>query len=103
MTFLKTQYRLTRPLTSNDGERINRLRTVCGIRDLAFDSESFTITYDASRLHQAAVLAAVRAAGIPAEPLRPIPLGAFDHTGEFRDFTWPTQGLSLVNRYPAQK
>jgi len=44
------------------------------------------------------VLAAVRGVGIPAQPQEPIPLGGFDHTGEFRDFAWPTTGVHPVNQ-----
>ena len=57
-----------------------------------------TVEYDASRIHEAEVLASVRGMGIPVEPLQPIPLGGFDYTGEFRDFAWPTEGLSPVNQ-----
>ena len=103
MTFLKTKYRLTRSLIPRDWERLNQFSTVYGIRGLSLAGENLTIDYDASRIHAAAVLAAVRATGIPVEPLRPIPPGAFDYAGEFRDFTWPTQGLSPANQKPGQK
>jgi hypothetical protein len=103
MTFLKTQYRLARAVTLREWERLNRLCTVYGVRGLAVDGEVLSVDYDASRIHEAAVLAAVRATGFPAEPLRPMPPGAFDYTGEFHDFAWSTSGLSSVNRNPAQK
>jgi len=32
------------------------------------------------------------------QPLKPIPPGGFDYTGEFKDFAWPTTGMSPVNR-----
>ncbi len=49
-------------------------------------------------VHEAEVLAQVRAAGVPVEPFQPISMGGFDYTGEFRDFAWPLQGLSPVNQ-----
>jgi len=85
-TFLKTRYRLTRPFTPKELERLNQFSTVYGSRGLSLEGQNLTIDYDASRIHAAAVLAAVRAAGLPVEPLQPIPSGAFDYTGEFRDF-----------------
>ncbi len=98
MTFLKTRYRLTRPFTPRELERLNQFSTLYGIRGLSFEGQNLTIDYDASRLHAAAVLAAVRAIGVPVEPLQPILPGAFDYTGEFREFTWPTEGLSPANQ-----
>ena len=98
MTFLTTKYRLTRSLTPRDLVRLKQFSTVYGIRGLALEGQNLTIDYDASRIHEAAVLAAVRATGIPVEPLRPIPPGAFDYTGEFRDFAWPAEGLSPANQ-----
>ena len=103
MTFLKTKYRLTRPFTPKELERLNQFSTVYGIRGLSLEGQNLTIDYDASRLHEAAVLAAVRATGVPVEPLQPIPPGAFDYTGEFRDFTWPTEGLSPANQKLGQR
>jgi len=103
MTFLKTKYRLTRPFTPKDLERLNQFSTVYGIRGLSLEGQNLTIDYDASRLHEATVLAAVRATGLPVELLRPIPSGAFDYTGEFRDFAWPTEGLSPANQKLGQK
>ena len=103
MTFLKTRYRLTRPLTPKELERLNQFSTLYGIRGLSLEGQSLTIDYDASRLHAAAVLAAVRATGVPVEPLQPILPGAFDYTGEFRDFAWTSEGLSPANQKLGQK
>ncbi len=97
MTFLLTRYRLTRPLDMKDYARLGNLSTVYGIRSLDVDGDHLLVEYDASRLHEAEVLSAVRKAGIPAAPLQPIPPGGFDHTGEFKDFAWPVEGLSPVN------
>jgi len=98
MTFLKTRYKLKKELTPEELEHLARLSTVYGIRGLSFEGQDLIVEYDASRIHEAEALAQVRGTGIPAEPLLPIPLGGFDHTGEFRDFAWPTQGLSPVNQ-----
>ena len=98
MTFLTTRYHLKRNLNAKDFERLHGLSTVYGIRGLSFDGPLLVLEYDASRIHEAEVLAQVRQAGIPVEPERPIAPGAFDYTGEFRDFAWPTQGLSPTNR-----
>jgi hypothetical protein len=100
MTFLTTRYRLTRELTPPELEHLARLSTTYGIRGLDFEGSDLVVEYDASRIHEAEVLAAVRRAGIPVAPLEPIPLGGFDRTGEFRDYAWPTTGLSPVNRKP---
>jgi hypothetical protein len=86
MTFLKTHYRLTRSLTPQELDRLNQLSTLYGIRGLAIEGQYLIIDYDASRIHEAALLAAVRRTGIPVEPPQPIPPGAFDYTGESRDF-----------------
>ncbi len=98
MTFSTTKLRLNRPLTPQDLQHLSRLTTLYGIRNLAIDGQILTATYDASRIHEAEVAAEVRKAGIPAEALQPIPPGGFDTTGEFRDFVWPTQGLSPANQ-----
>ena len=98
MTFLNTRYRLARPLTSGDCERLNTLLTVYGIRGLDVQGEDLVVEYDASRLHEAEVLAAARNAGIALLPQKPIPLGGFDYTGEFTDHSWPIEGLSPVNK-----
>ncbi len=98
MTFLKTRYKLKKELAPKDFENLSRLSTVYGIRGLTFEGQDLIVEYDASRIHEAEVLASVRGTGIPAEPLQPIPPGGFDHTGEFHDFAWPTQGLSPVNQ-----
>ncbi len=98
MTFLNTRYRLTRTLSTKDYDRLNALFTVYGIRGLDIQGNDLVVEYDASRIHEAEVLAAVRNAGIAVLPQKPIPAGGFDYTGEFTDFSWPVQGLSPVNR-----
>jgi hypothetical protein len=98
MTFLKTLYKVNKELISSDYERLANLSTVYGIRGLDFEGQDLIIEYDASRIHEAEVLVKVRSTGVPVEPLTPIPAGAFDHTGEFRDFAWPTAGLSPANQ-----
>jgi hypothetical protein len=98
MTFLTTRYHLKRNLGTKDFQRLNHLSTVYGIRGLSIDGLELAIEYDASRIHEAEVLAQVRRTGIAVEPGQPITPGSFDYTGEFRDFAWPTQGLSPTNR-----
>ncbi len=98
MTFLKTRFNLKKELTTKDFERLSGLSTVYGIRGLSFEGQDLIVEYDASRIHEAEVLARVRSTGIPVEPLQPIPAGGFDYTGEFHDFAWPTEGLSPVNQ-----
>jgi hypothetical protein len=98
MTFLSTRYRLAGPLTTKDYDRLNTLLTVYGIRGLDIEGNDLVVEYDASRIHEAEVLAAVRKAGIAVLPQKPIPAGGFDYTGEFTDFSWPIQGLSPVNQ-----
>jgi hypothetical protein len=98
MTFLTTRFRLTRALTSKDFERLRGLSTLYGIRKLSLEETVLVVEYDASRSHEAEVLAQVRRAGIAVEPEQPIAAGSFDYSGEFKDFAWPTQGLSPVNR-----
>ncbi len=98
MTFLTTKFRLKRPLTTTGMQRLGRVTTVYGIRNLGIEDQVLTVTYDASRIHEAEVAAEVRKAGIAVETIQPIPLGGFDYTGEFRDFAWPTQGLSPANQ-----
>ena len=98
MTFLKTRCSLKRPLQSKDYAPISRLSTVYGIRGLSFEGNDLIVEYDASRMHEAEVLAQVRATGIPVDPPQPIPAGGFDSTGEFRDFAWPIEGLSPANQ-----
>lgn len=98
MTFLKTLLKVKKELTPGDFEHLSRLSTVYGIRALDFNGDNLIVEYDASRMHEAEVLAQVRGTGIPVESLQPIAPGGFDHTGEFRDFTWPTQGLSPANQ-----
>jgi hypothetical protein len=98
MTFLKTRYKVKRELTTVDLEHLSGLSTVYGIRGLSFEDQDLLVEYDASRIHEAEVLAKVRGTGVPVEPLQPIAPGGFDHTGEFRDFAWPTEGLSPANQ-----
>ena len=98
MTFLTTRYQLKANLTPKDYERFHSLYTVYGIRGLSIDGQLLVVEYDASRIHEAEVLAHVRSAGVAVEPQRPLPPGGFDYSGEFRDFAWPTQGLSPVNQ-----
>jgi len=98
MTFLDTRFRLTRELTTEEIERVSSLSTIYGIRGIDFRDHHLVIEYDASRIHEAEVLAAVRRAGLPVEAEKPIPLGGFNYTGEFKDYAWPTSGLSPVNQ-----
>lgn len=98
MTFLNTRYRLARSLTTEELERLSSLSALYGIRRIDFEGDDLVIEYDASRIHEAEVLAAVCGMGVPAAAAKPIPLGGFDHTGEFKDYAWPTSGLSPVNQ-----
>jgi hypothetical protein len=98
MTFLKTRFGLKKELSNHDLEKLSRLSTVYGFRGLSFEGQDLIVDYDASRIHEAEVLAQVRATGIPVEPLQTIPQGGFDYTGEFRDYAWPMKGLSPVNQ-----
>jgi len=98
MTFLNTRYRLTKPLMPRELEGLARLSTVYGIRRLSLEGPVLLVEYDASRLHEAEVLAAVRSAGLKVWPAKPIPAGAFDYTGAFQDFAWPTHGLSPASQ-----
>ncbi len=98
MTFLKTRFSLKKELTTKDLENLSQLSTVYGFRELSFEGQELVVEYDASRVHEAEVLARVRCTGVPVEPLQPIPQGGFDYTGEFRDYAWPMEGLSPVNQ-----
>lgn len=98
MTFLTTRYHLERNLNAKDYESLRGLTTVYGIRGLSIDGPFLEIEYDASRIHEAEVLAHVRQAGIPVDPEKPIEAGSFDSTGEFKDFAWPMEGLSPANK-----
>jgi len=98
MTFLTTRYHLKQDLAPKDFERLRGLSTFYGIRGISFDGPLLVIEYDASRIHEAEVLGLVRRTGIAVEPDKPIAAGSFDHTGEFRDFDWPIQGLSPANQ-----
>jgi hypothetical protein len=85
-------------LTLRDFERLRSLSTIYGIRGVSVEGQFLSLEYDASRIHEAEVLAEVCRAGIAVEPERPMPSGGFDYTGEFKDFAWPTQGLSPANQ-----
>jgi len=98
MTFLTTRYQLKQELTPRDFVRLHGLSTVYGIRGISFDGPVLIVEYDASRLHEAEVLAQVRKTGIAIEPEKPIAAGGFDYTGEFKDFAWPIEGLSPANK-----
>jgi hypothetical protein len=98
MTFLKTRFRLTRNLDNKDLGIFGHLAAVYGIRGLAIDGDDLVVDYDASRVHEAEVLSTVRRFGLPVAPAQPIPAGAYDYTGEFKDFAWPTTGLSPANQ-----
>jgi len=98
MTFLNTRYRVARPLNRKELESLSRLSTLYGIRTLHIENQNLVVEYDASRIYEAEVLSAVRQAGVSVLPEKPIPSGGFDYTGEFKDFAWPTQGLSPVNQ-----
>ena len=98
MTFLTTRFQLKQNLPPEDFARLHRLSTVYGIRGLFIEGQLLEIEYDASRFHEAEVLDQVRRVGIAVEPEKAIAPGAFDYTGEFRDFAWPTEGLSPANQ-----
>jgi hypothetical protein len=76
---------------TKDYERLTTVLTVYGIRALDVQGEDLVVEYDASRLHEAEVLAALRRAGIRLVPQKPVPAGGFDYTGEF-------QGLFKADR-----
>ena len=98
MTFLTTRYKSVKPPKPRDYERLSRLSTVYGIRSISIEGQDLVVEYDASRIHEAEVLGAIRRLGLGVEPLQPIPPGGFDYTGEFKDFAWPTTGISAVNK-----
>jgi len=97
MTFLNTRYKLLRELTPAELRRLGNVATVYGIRGFSFEGNELAVEYDASRIHEAEVLNAIRSAAIPVAAEKPIALGSFDYRGEFKDFAWPTTGLSPVN------
>jgi len=97
MTFLVTRFNLKQEPTPKELDRLARLSTVYGIRGISIEDQTLLLEYDASRIHEAEVLAEVRRTGVAVEPAQAIPAGSFDDTGEFRDFAWPTQGLSPAN------
>jgi hypothetical protein len=98
MTFLTTRYHLERELTPKDFDRLHGLSTVYGIRGISIHGPFLLLEYDASRMHEAEVLAQVRQAGIAVDPEKPVAPGSFDYTGEFRDFAWPMTGISPANQ-----
>ena len=98
MTFLTTRFRLPRSLTPKELDKLSRLSSEYGIRSFSFEGSELVIEYDASRFNEAEVLAAILKAGIAGEPKQPIPPGSFDTKGEFRDFAWPTEGVTPVNQ-----
>ncbi len=98
MTFLSTRYRLARPLATRDYDRLNSLLSMYGIRGLDIQGDYLLVEYDASRVREAEVLAAVRRTGVAVLPPKPIPAGGFDYTGEFTDYSWPVRGLSPANQ-----
>jgi hypothetical protein len=98
MTFLTTRYRLAKSPQPHDYERLSRLSTVYGIRNVSIEGLDLVLEYDASRIHEAEVLGTIRRLGVGVEPFKPIPPGGFDYTGEFKDFAWPASGISPVNR-----
>ena len=98
MTFLTTRYALERELKPAELSRLGGVTTYYGIRTVSVEGNDLVVEYDASRMHEAEVLGAIRQSGIPAAPPRAIPAGGFDYTGEFRDFSWPMEGLSPANR-----
>ncbi len=98
MTFIVTRYALAGNLGAKDFERLRGLATHYGIRGVSIEGESLVVEYDASRLHESGVLACVRRAGISVRPGKEIPAGALDHSGEFKDFAWPTTGISPANQ-----
>ena len=103
MTLVEVTYELERPLESEQLRRLGEFANTYGLRRFHVDEEKnlLRFEYDASRLHEAEVLAAVRSAAIPVAPERTIPPGGLDYTGEFKDFAWPTAGLSPVNQKSA--
>jgi hypothetical protein len=98
MTFLTARYGLKHALTPQHLQKLSRLSTVYGIRGLRIEEQFLQVEYDASRIHEAEVLAKVHMAGVAVEPPKPIPLGGFGYTREFKDFAWPTQGLTPANQ-----
>jgi hypothetical protein len=97
MTFLTARYSLASALSIKDIERLRGLTTQYGIRGVSIEGEMLVVEYDASRMHEAEALGCVRRAGVAVKSEKEIPSGAIDHTGEFKDFAWPTTGLSPVN------
>ena len=98
MTFLKTHYVLKKELTPDDYDHLSHLHSVYGIREVSVEGHTLVILYDASRMHEAEVLARVRCTGVPVDPVQPIAPGGFDHVGQFHDSAWPTEGLSPANQ-----
>ncbi len=98
MTFLTTRFKLLRSLTTKDIEKLRGLTTRYGIQSVSVEGDTLVVNYDASRLHEAEALACVRGAGINVKSEKEIPFGAFDQRGEFKDFAWPTAGISPANQ-----
>jgi hypothetical protein len=100
MTFLTARYSLLRPLSARHLERLRGLSAHYGIRGVSVEGDKLEVEYDASRMSAAEALACIRSAGINVKPEKEIPFGATDHAGEFKDFAWPTAGLSPANQNP---
>ena len=98
MTFLTTRYRLAKELKTTELERLGALTTTLGILRVTIEDQDLIVQYDGSRLHEAEVLTIVRGTGIAVNPPQPIPAGAYDDSGPFKDYAWPTEGLTPVNR-----
>jgi hypothetical protein len=98
MTFLTTQYKLVHNLSMQDIERLRGLTTHYGVRKISVEGDILVFEYDASRMNEAEALGCVRRAGIDVRPEKEVPFGAVDHTGEFKDFAWPTTGISPANQ-----
>jgi len=47
MTFLNTRYRLARPLSTKDYEKLSQVSTLYGIRGLDIQGEDLLVEYDA--------------------------------------------------------
>ena len=98
MTFLTTRYTLAGNLGTKELERLRGLATQYGIRGVSIEGECLLVEYDASRLTEAAALGCLRRAGINVKPGIEIPFGAVGHSGEFKDFAWPTTGITPANQ-----
>ena len=72
MTFLKTRFKLKKELTTKDLERLSRFPLFTDFAP-SFEGQVLVVEYDASRIHEAEVLAQVRRPGVPVEPCNPFP------------------------------